>query len=133
MPGGTRHYPVESSNIQTNCFRVTKLDSGPAIASDYTPLPVSDNGGGWGDEIVVRDGQQMARFTSVRSWLCAGAATAWYKDFVSQVMQGGYERLGLKVDALRLSATGGAESTFLTLFDPVKRMDWFPRSLPSQN
>jgi hypothetical protein len=76
----------------------------------------------WSPGTFSRDGhsQQMACYTSVRWWRCASEAAGWYAHFVSQVKEGGYERMGFQLDALRLTASGGAESTFLTIFEPVK-------------
>lgn len=82
-------------------------------------------GCGWSVGTFSRDGhsQQMACYTSVRWWRRASEAAGWYAHFVRQVKEGGYERMGFQLDALRLIASGGAESRFLTIFEPVKGMD----------
>lgn len=78
-------------------------------------------GCGWSPGTFSRDGhsQQMARYTSVRWWRSASEAAGWYARFVSLVKEGGYERMGFQLDALRLTAGGGPESTFLTIVEPV--------------
>ena len=78
-------------------------------------------GCGWSPGTFSRDGhsQQIARFTSVRWWRSASEAAGWYAHFFSQMKEGGYERMGFQLDALRLTVAGGAESTFLMAFEPV--------------
>ncbi|KFZ07964.1 hypothetical protein V501_06155 [Pseudogymnoascus sp. VKM F-4519 (FW-2642)] len=105
--------------------KINKLEYGPHIVGDYRPEPMQNYGCGWSPGTFSRDGhsQQMACYTSVRWWRCASEAAGWYAHFVSQVKEGGYERMGFQLDALRLTASGGAESTFLTIFEPVTGMD----------
>lgn len=94
------------------------------MEGDYRPEPMQNYGCDWSPTTFSRDGhsQQMACYTSVRWRRCASEALGWYAHFVDQVKEGGYER-GFQLDALRLTASGGAESTFLTIFEPLKGID----------
>ncbi|KAL2017769.1 hypothetical protein VTK56DRAFT_1687 [Thermocarpiscus australiensis] len=90
----------------------------PNKVGDHRPPPVEDLRGVWAtDGLAVRpDGRQMARFTAVRAWHAAGSAKAWYEKVSHDVWRDScYEGSGMKIDALRAVAEGGAESTFLAV------------------
>lgn len=75
--------------------------------------PMQDFGGGYEEQLVRRNGQDMARFTTLHRWYPAESAASWYQEFAERLRGEDYERLGLGLDAMRLMARGGTESRFL--------------------
>jgi hypothetical protein len=86
--------------------------------NDFSQPPMNKWGGGWDEDLVLRNGQYMARFTGIVKWPEADQAASWYQEFAERIAGDDYERLGLVLDAMQLIALGGSDSRALYLTPP---------------
>ena len=82
-------------------------------AGDFSPAPMTRWRGGWEEGSFNRNGQDMARFTSVIRWYPGNEASRWYGEYAERICKNDYERMGLELDALTLIAQGGVETRIL--------------------
>ena len=64
-------------------------------------------GGGWDEGFTGLENQSFARFNSIMLWEPAEIRETWYSEFARNLIEGGYERLGLELDALNLAVGSG--------------------------
>ncbi len=96
------------------------------MVGDYRLPPVTDSPGAWAED-TVDDGQNMARFTVVRTWHSVGHAPVWYEKVSKDVWRDRYyERCGKGIDALRMIVEKeGMESAFLRVEGLAKEKQRF--------
>ncbi|KAH8816003.1 hypothetical protein F5884DRAFT_774541 [Xylogone sp. PMI_703] len=93
------------------CFHNTFILS--VVPAGILTASKSNLGGRQGQSISLQD-QEVVRFTGVLSWKSKEARKEWYQAF-ARGMKTSYERLGHKIDYLKIVASTGVESRSIEL------------------